>query len=118
MVRVVHRHRRPQAGGGGASGGAAALSRLCRNGLRLALGDRAGPPLHPPIGEPLYWWHPALTRNWRGSLGCFKRCRMGTRKRATASADARRASAITQFHVHRQRDWISGIRPNKRQAIL
>jgi PAS domain S-box-containing protein len=62
---------------------------------------------------------PPLTPNWRGSLGHCNRCRIGTRKMATASGDARRTSAISRFRLqNRKRERISGIRPNKRQAIF
>src|ERR1700694_73426 len=58
MVRVGYRHRGPQADRGCTSRKRTALSRLRRNGLRLALGERTGPPGHPHIGAPQCYWHP------------------------------------------------------------
>jgi PAS domain S-box-containing protein len=69
MVRVVYRYRGPQADRGCTSRERAALSRLCRNGLRLALGDGTGSPGHPHVGAPQFDWHSAISPYWLGSLG-------------------------------------------------
>jgi len=59
----------PQAGRDCTSRERAALSRLRRNGLRLALGDGAGPPGNPHIGEHQCGWLLAFRSNWPGSMG-------------------------------------------------
>ena len=66
---LCHRHDRAQAGGRRAPRKQGALSRLCRNGLRLALGNRTGSPDHQHIGAHRCGWHRALTDTWGHSVG-------------------------------------------------
>jgi len=67
MVRVVYRledRKRAEV----ALREANSAFRLCRNGIRLVLGDGRATG-SPAYRTPQRCWHPAPAPNWRGSLG-------------------------------------------------
>jgi len=88
---------RPPADRGRPSRERAALSRLCRKRVRLALGERTDH-LVTAVGDTLSAvGHRAFTPDWRGSWTLRPMSRIGARKMAMASDDDRRTSAIARF---------------------
>ena len=94
------------------------FSGLCRDRVRLVLGDRTGPSRHPHLGTFRYDRHGPFRRRRAYTLGHCSRRRARAGKVATASGGTRRPSSVPRPGVPQQRpERTADLCPYQRQTI-